>query len=194
MPQKLVLASSSAQRLKLLNKLNIFPIGVICTNIDESKLPKERAFALVHRLSIEKLNAAKLKSQNSFIIAADTIVNRGTLILGKPNNKDEARHFLQLLSGRKHKVITGVSVCNPEGKISTKVTRTTVQFKHLDTLDIENYIKSESWINKAGAYTVDGYAEMFIKQIIGSYSNILGLPLLVTSNMLKGLGYIHKWP
>lgn len=194
MPQNLVLASSSAQRLKLLNKLNIFPIDVICTNIDESKLPKERAFALVHRLSIEKLNAAKLKSQNSFIIAADTIVNRGTLILGKPNNEDEARHFLQLLSGRKHKVITGVSVCNPEGKISTKVTRTTVQFKHLDTLDIENYIKSESWINKAGAYTVDGYAEMFIKQIIGSYSNILGLPLLITSNMLKGLGYIHKWP
>lgn len=194
MTQKLVLASSSAQRLKLLNTVNIFPTEVLHTNINENALHKERAFSLVHRLSLEKLNSAKSKYTNSFIIAADTVVNRGTLILGKPRNSDEAKSFLQLLSGRKHKVITGLSACNPEGKISTKVIRTTVQFKHLSISDINSYIKSESWINKSGGYTIDGYAEMFIKQIIGSYSNILGLPLLVTCNMLKGLGYIHKWP
>lgn len=194
MQQQLVLASSSSQRLALLNKINIIPTKVVSPNIDESIQAKERPFALVNRLSLAKLNCVKNTFNNSFIIAADTIVARGALILGKPKDIKEAEHFLNLLSGRKHKVITGISVCNPNNKIVSKVISTTVAFKKLEVQEIINYLASKEWLNKAGGYTIDGYAEIFIKQIIGSYSNILGLPLLTACNLLKGLGYLHKWP
>lgn len=186
---KLVLASASIARADLLKQIHITPHIIVKTNIDETIQKKEKPFALCKRLSLTKVLMVKNNYQDSFILGADTVVVRGNKIIGKPKDKDEARYFMEILSGHKHKVITGVTLYSPQDKIITKVATTTVAFKNLSKEEINTFLNTNEWENKAGGYGAQGYAEVFIKQIIGSYSNIVGLPLSVVYNMLKGLGY-----
>lgn len=187
--QTLILASSSAERLKLLQSININPDLVISPLVDETALTKEKPFALVKRLSLLKLNTVKATNPNSFIIGADTVVVRGSKILGKPKDFAQAKYFIEQLSGRNHKVITGFSICNPKGQTVTKVIRTTVAFKRITQIEINYFLQLNQWQNRCGAYSINDYAQVFVKQIIGSYSNVVGLPLFHVYNVLTGLGF-----
>ncbi|MGV3278544.1 Maf family protein [Rickettsiales bacterium LUAb2] len=188
--QKLILASSSKARFNLLQQINITPDLVVASDIDETPNKHEKAFALVKRLSNSKALAIKQKyTSDYYILAADTVVCCGSKILGKPKDINEQEKFLNLLSGKKHKVITGLCVITPENITRIKVVSTAVKFKHLSKSEINHYLQSNQWQGKSGGYSIQGLAEIFIEQIIGSYSNIVGLPLSTTYKLLSGLGY-----
>ncbi|MDR0484199.1 MAG: Maf family protein [Alphaproteobacteria bacterium] len=188
--QHLVLASSSPRRLELLNKINIFPDVVYPADIDETPKKKEEPYAYVKRISQEKALSAKEKYEDSYIIAADTSVIRGTQILGKPQDKAQAESFLKLLSGGKHKVLTAFSVSAPNNKkIITKVVKTAITLKRLSLDEMTWYLNSNEWQGKSGGYGIQGKFEVFVKQINGSVSNVVGLPIFNVYNTLTGLGY-----
>ena len=106
------------------------------------------------------------------------------------NCRAEAHKYLSLLSGRRHRVYTGIALITPEGKSISRVVATTVIFKRLSAADLESYLSHDEWQGKAGAYAIQGFAARFIKGINGSYSNVVGLPLFETTNMLQGNGYV----
>lgn len=187
---KLILASASPRRIELLKQIGIIPDLVIPSDIDETALAQEKPRLLAARLATLKAAKIALKNKNNYILAADTIVACGNRILGKAENNDEARKFLQLLSGRRHNVYTGISLICPDGKSSTKVVKTIVKFNNLSGQDIDFYLHHDEWIGKAGGYAIQGLAARFIRAINGSYSNVVGLPLFETVNLLKGHGYL----
>jgi septum formation protein len=182
----MILASASPRRLQLLAQIGIVPVKTAAADIDETPLNGELPRDLVKRLSAAKAGAVRAKEGGKLpILAADTVVAVGRRILGKPADAAEARKFLELMSGRRHRVVTGVTVIKG-GKIVTRVAETTVQFKRLSRAEIDSYIASGEWDGKAGAYAIQGRAEAFIKFIGGSYSNVVGLPLYDTLQMLQG--------
>ncbi|MBE8220917.1 MAG: septum formation inhibitor Maf, partial [Alphaproteobacteria bacterium] len=126
--------------------------------------------------------------QDIFILAADTVVCVGRRILEKTDDEAQARHYLSLLSGRAHRVWTGVCV-SYNGRNVSRLCETRVRFKVLGAGDIDTYIASAQWRGKAGAYAIQGLAARYITNIVGSYSNVVGLPLYETANLLSGLGY-----
>jgi septum formation protein len=193
---KLILASASPRRLDLLKQINITPSLVLPADIDESSRKGEMPARLAARLALEKAQHIYKTLQNSdqassdhYILAADTVVCCGQKSLGKPIDKAEAAKFLKQLSGGRHDVLGGIAVIAPNGQHSSKLIKTSVKFKRLTTQDIENYINSGEWDGKAGGYAIQGLAAAFIKSISGSYTNIVGLSLYETRNMLIGLGY-----
>ncbi len=190
MPQ-LILASTSPRRLTLLKQIGYKPDIIFAPEIDESPLKKELPSALVKRLAYEKANRAHEKYPNDIILAADTVVARGTRIIGKPENETEAENFLNLLSGHRHKVYTGISVIY-QSKVITKVSYTIVKFKRLSREEIELYLASKEWEGKSGAYSIQGLANIFIEQIIGSDTNVVGLNLNITYKILTSLGIILR--
>ncbi len=187
----LILASASPRRLELLERIGIIPTEVIPADIDESEKKKEHPKDVALRLSTEK--AQKIYSDNkdkkSFILAADTVVACGRLTLPKGETKKDALYCLERLNGRSHRIYSGHCVISPNGEIRSKVIETRVKFKHLSPEEISSYIGSGEWEGKAGAYGIQGKAEAFVKSINGSHSNIVGLSLYDTMNMLKGLGF-----
>ncbi|MDG1003427.1 MAG: Maf family protein [Emcibacteraceae bacterium] len=187
--QNLILASASPRRLELLKQVGISPNIVIPSNINETPLKRELPNELAKRLC--RLKAEKVASANkgSFILASDTIVACGNRILGKAENSSEAKKFLKLLSGRRHNVYTSIYLITPSGDTSIKCVKTVVKFKSLERSDIEFYLRNDEWQGKAGGYAIQGLGARFIKAINGSYSNVVGLPLFETVNMLKGRGY-----
>lgn len=185
----LILASASPRRVALLEQIGIKPDKIIPADIDETPLKGELPRKLVERLATNKALAIAEDNHNSYIIAADTIVACGRRILGKPEDEAEARRFLKLLSGRRHRVTSGIALHCPDGSMKSRVIETVVQFKNLSDQDIDAYINSGEWQGKAGGYAIQGLAEAYIKFIRGSHSNVVGLSLYDTVQMLRGAGW-----
>lgn len=204
MHQRLILASASPRRLDLLRQIGVDPAAVIPADIDETPLPREVPLSYVRRIATAKLQVVcnQLAASNSsssvdtaptptFVLAADSIVAVGRRILGKPVDADEAAKFWRLYSGRRHRVYTGVALANPAGKMVVKVAITQVQFKSLSEAEIARFIANNEWQGKAGGYAIQGVAEAFVQSVSGSISNIIGLPLCLTRNLLIGNGWIE---
>lgn len=186
----LILASASPRRLDLLTQMNISPDQVMPAEIDESPKIKESPKALAKRLAMEKAAHVYHDHKGSFVLAADTVVACGQQTLDKAVNTDQALAFIQKLSGRRHHVYGGISLITPEGKVLTRLCDTLVQFKTLTPLEIDAYIQSNEWNGKAGGYAIQGFAGSFVKYMAGSYSNVVGLSLYDTMNILKSGGYV----
>ncbi|WGF90621.1 Maf family protein [Marinivivus vitaminiproducens] len=192
MSSSLVLASSSPRRLALLRQVGIEPDAIAPPDIDEEPLPRELPRALAARLSRIKADAVFAARPDAgpdgFILAADTVVACGRRVLPKAETEEQARACLDLLSGRRHVVLTGVTVRSGE-RCRTRVVETGVRFKRLSDQDAERYLASGEWRGKAGGYAIQGRAEALITAIQGSYSNVVGLPLRETIGLLEGLGW-----
>lgn len=186
-PERLVLASASPRRLELLRQIGIEPDEVTASDIDETPQPKELPRKLAARLAAEK--AAAIAVGQGFVLAADTVVAVGRRVLPKAETEAEAERCLALLSGRRHRVYGGVCLLRADGKVSARVVETAVIFKRLEPQDIAAYLRSDEWRGKAGGYAIQGLAGMFVRALSGSYSNVVGLPLYETAQMLRGLGY-----
>ncbi len=192
--QKLVLASASPRRIELLDQAGIEPDRILPADIDETPLKAEHPRSLAKRLSREKAQSvrAKLATEGEagcFVLAADTVVSVGRRILPKAELVDEASNCLRLLSGRSHRVYTGVCLITPSGKARERLVETRVRFKRLTRDEIEAYLASGQWRGKAGAYGIQGLAASFVVKLVGSYSNVVGLPLYETVNLLTGDGF-----
>lgn len=195
---KLVLASGSPRRLTLLAQVGIEPDALRPASIDETPAKGEMPRALAHRLAGAKAEAARDQIANdkdiadAHILAADTVVAVGRRVLLKPRYMEEAIASLQLLSGRTHRVLTGICLITPDDKIRTKIVDTRVRFKHLSKTELESYIASREWHDKAGGYAIQGFAGCFVQKIVGSYTNVVGLPLTEVTGLLLGEGFpIH---
>ena len=195
---KLILASGSPRRLALLQQAGIEPDRLTPVEADETPLKAEAARPLAKRLSrttaemaIANLERAN-ELENSFILAADTVVAVGRRILPKAELLDEAASCLRMLSGRAHRVYTGVTVVTPKGVMRHRLVETRVRFKKLSNDEFESYLASGEWRGKAGGYAIQGIAGAFVVKLIGSYSNVVGLPLYETTSLLQGEGFpIH---
>jgi septum formation protein len=180
----LVLASASSRRLGLLNKINIVPEIIQAANIDETPKKKEKPIEYCKRLAREKGDFVFQNYPDMAVLSADTIVFCSNKIFGKASSDEEARSFLNFFSGRKHSVLTAIYLRNKNlSKIKYSISKVT--FIRLEKKDIDIYLATREWENKAGAYAIQGYAERFVKTINGSYSNIVGLPLQQAFNLLK---------
>ena len=184
-----VLASASPRRIELLKNIKIFPKITYPSEINEDIISKESPKKYCIRIAKNKALKALEKYPGEFILSADTIVFCSNKIFLKPKNKEEAKKFLAFFSGRKHNVLTCVCLAK-KNLIKVKKVFTKVTFKRLNTQDIEEYLLTNEWKDKAGAYAIQGYAEKFIKRINGSYSNVVGLPLFETYNLLNSQGLI----
>lgn len=186
---KLVLASASPARLELLRGIGLEPEIVASADIDETpgknEIPREYAL----RIAIEKARKIKEKYPGYFIIAADTIAAAGRRIIGKAADEKGARKILELLSGRRHRVYSGLCIINPEGEKLTRIVQTVVKFKKLDKKELDQYIASKQWQGKSGCYGIQSRAGGFIEWINGSFSNVVGLPLAETKKLLMGAGF-----
>lgn len=192
---RLILASASPRRLELLAQVGIRPDATLPTDIDETPLPRELARACALRLAAAKAEA--IPDDDAVVLAADTIVAVGRRILGKPTDAKEAEAFLRLLSGRRHRVVTGVAVRTPDktgGKTRLRAVETAVRFKQLDRGEIAAYLASGEWQGKAGGYAIQGRAGALVPWIGGSYSNVVGLPLTETVNLLAAAGVRAEVP
>ena len=186
-PPRLVLASASPRRRALLAQIGLTDIEIIPTDIDETPRKAEKPRALAVRLARAK--AAAVDMPEATVIAADTVVACGRRILGKAENEAEARAFLSLLSGRRHRVITAVVLRLPDGRARERVAESVVAFARLTEPQIAAYLASEEWRGKAGGYAIQGLAASFIRFLSGSYSNVVGLPLFETAQLLRGAGW-----
>ncbi|HEY8254755.1 MAG TPA: nucleoside triphosphate pyrophosphatase [Rhizomicrobium sp.] len=191
MSAPLVLASESPRRLALLAQAGITPDAILPAAIDESVLKGEAPRIHALRLAVEK--ARRVESEWSgrpaFILAADTVVAVGRRILPKARDEAEVRVCLKLLSGRRHQVITAVALISPQGKLRTRVAMTRVSMLRLTEDEVGTYVESREGVGKAGGYAIQGRAEAMVKEISGSYSNVVGLPLALTVALLKGAGH-----
>lgn len=184
-----MLASASPRRLELLARIGIVPDRVAPTDIDETPLKAELPRQLAARLARGKAEAAA--APDALVLAADTVVGVGRRILGKPADEAEARRFLGLLSGRRHHVYTGVALRTPDGAIRTRLVDTVVAFQRLTDQQVAHYLAGEEWRGKAGGYAIQGQAEIFVRFLSGSYSNVVGLPLFETAQLLRGVGWLR---
>jgi septum formation protein len=186
---RLILASASPRRLDLLARIDVVPDAVDPADIDES-VPKgelPRAHAL--RLAEEKATAAAARHPDALVLAADTVVAVGRRILPKVEDETTLRACMKLLSGRRHRVLTGVALAIPGSGIRSRVVETMIAIKRLSTEEIEYYAGHGEWRGKAGGYAVQGYGEVYVRHLAGSYSNVVGLPLAETRHLLKSAGY-----
>ncbi|MDE2228683.1 MAG: septum formation protein Maf [Alphaproteobacteria bacterium] len=186
---RLVLASASPRRTALLAQIGLAPDAVHAAVIDEAPRPGEAPHAYALRLAVEKARAVAARESGAFVLAADTVVACGRRIVLKPATSDEARRCLALLSGRRHRVHGGIAVVTPAGKLASRRVETAVLFKRLTRDEIDDYVASGEWRDKAGGYAVQGLAARFVRGIVGSYSNVVGLPLYETVALLVGQGY-----
>lgn len=181
-----ILGSASPRRRDLLAQIGVTPDRVVSPDVDETPLPREAPRALALRLAEAKASAVSAEP-GAFVLAADTVVALGTRVLGKPADAGEAAAFLRKLSGRRHRVFTGVSLRGPARGWS-RVVETVVRMKQLSDGEIADYISSGEWRGKAGGYAIQGRAAAFIPWIGGSHSNVVGLPLVEVANMLRAAG------
>ncbi|HJO69111.1 MAG TPA: nucleoside triphosphate pyrophosphatase [Rhodospirillales bacterium] len=190
----LVLASRSPRRLALLAQIGITPARVVPADVDEG--PRRRETPAQHTVRLAEVKARRAVAlmngadgvSETLVLGADTVVACGRRILPKADDEAEARTCLSLLSGRRHRVLGGVCVITPDGRAHRRLATTRVAFKRLEALEIENYLASEEWRGKAGAYAIQGRAAAFVARVNGSYSNVVGLPLFETAALLRGLG------
>lgn len=186
---KLVLASSSPRRVELLKVAGFEPHIIDPADIDETPLKAETPKALALRLATQKAQHVAKRHAGCFVLGGDSVVGVGRRILPKAENDADVALCLKQLSGKRHKVFTGVALVLPNGTVKTRVCESVVKFKRLSTVEIQGYIASKDGLGKAGGYGIQGPASAFIPFISGSHSNIMGLPLYETVHLLKGNGY-----
>jgi septum formation protein len=188
-PVPLVLASASPRRLELLARIGITPDRVAPTDVDETPRKAELPRLLAARLAEAKARA--VDAPGALVLAADTVVGLGRRILGKPADAEEARRFLTLLSGRRHQVHTGVVLRLPDGALRRRLVTSVVAFQRLTDQQVAAYLDTGEWQGKAGGYAIQGRAEMFVRFLSGSHSNVVGLPLFETAQLLRGCGWLR---
>jgi septum formation protein len=186
---RLVLASASPRRLDLLARIGVVPDAVIPAEIDETPHKAELPHAFASRMAAEKAAAINPAEPGSLILAADTVVAVGRRILGKPEAKAEARAMLSLLSGRRHRVLSAITLVDPGGQARHRLSTSIVAFKRLSDDELDAYLASGEWEGKAGAYAIQGRAEALIRWMSGSHSGVVGLPLHETRTLLRSAGY-----
>ena len=187
----LVLASASARRLALLAQIGIAPDEVVPAEVDETPRPRERPADYARRIAEAKAEAVASRFPGAFVLAADTVVAAGRRILPKPADEAEAGRCLALLLGRRHRVFGAVALRAPDGRRGRRLVVTAVRFKRLHAAEIAAYLASGEWRGKAGGYAIQGRAAAFVPAINGSYSNVVGLPVAETADLLAGFGY--RW-
>jgi septum formation protein len=195
---KLVLASGSPRRLALMAQIGLEPDVLMPAEVDETPDRGELPRTLAVRLAREKAERVIERVRDNhdlrdaFIIGADTVVAVGRRILPKPDLLEEAAACLRLLSGRTHRVYSGVCMITPKNSIKTRLVESRVRFKRLSSSDLESYLASGEWRGKAGGYAIQGLAGSFVVKLVGSYPNVVGMPLFETATMLAGEGFpIH---
>lgn len=188
-PQRLVLASASPRRLDLLRQVGVTPDLVAAAEIDESPLADETPRQLALRLALAKVSVVAPAHPHAYVLGADTVVAVGRRVLPKVETEAEGRACLALLSGRAHKVLTGVAVRSPDGRCASRLVESRIHFRRLTSADIERYLATGEGMGKAGGYAVQGGAGAFVISLQGSYTGVVGLPLYETANLLGGLGY-----
>jgi septum formation protein len=189
MPPRLVLASESPRRRDLLDSIGLSPDLIVPSDIDETPLKDELPRRLAARLSAAKAEAVAATHPDDYVLAADTVVSVGRRILPKAADADEVARCLKLLSGRAHRVVTGVSVRGPGGRRGDRVVETRLKMRRLTEADIRAYADSGEGVGKAGGYGIQGRAGAFILSLSGSWPAVVGLPLHETETLLKGLGW-----
>jgi septum formation protein len=186
---RLILASASPRRLNLLARIGIVPDAVVPAEIDESvpkgELPRQHAL----RLATEKADAVAVLHPGALVLAADTVVAVGRRVLPKVEDEATLRACMKLLSGRRHRVLTGVALAAPGQPLRTRLVETMIVMKRLSQEEIDFYAGHGEWKGKAGGYALQGYGEVYVRHIAGSYSNVVGLPLAETRLLLKSAGY-----
>ena len=200
-PVKLVLASASPRRLGLLERVGLAPDLLNPADVDETPRKREAPRALSIRLAAEKAGLAlamplvKGLGGNAFVLAADTVVGLGRRILPKAETAGQAEDCLWLLSGRSHWVYSSICLIAPNGGASSRCSETKVRFKRLSREDVASYVKCGEWRGKAGGYAIQGRAEAFVRNLQGSYSGVVGLPLYETVHLLEAAGFPvhHNW-
>lgn len=185
----LILASASPRRLALLAQIAVVPDAVMAADADEAVLAGELVRDYVSRVAKTKAAVVAAKAPGALILSADTAVACGRRILPKAETADEARACLALLSGRAHRVFSAVTLAGPADERRERIVETRVKVARLEASEIDAYIASDEWRGKAGGYAVQGAFARHVVAIIGSYTNIVGLPLYETANLLKGAGW-----
>lgn len=186
---RLILASASPRRLALLRQVALEPDLVDPAALDETPFKDELPAQHALRLAAAKARAVAARHPGAFVLGADTVVACGRRILPKAEDGATARRCLALLSGRRHRVHGGIALVTPAGRLATRHVQTIVAFKRLTEAEIGAYLAAGEWQGKAGGYAIQGLAALFVRQIGGSYSNVVGLPLFETASLLAGQGF-----
>jgi len=184
---RLILASASPRRLELLSRIGVTPDLVVPAEIDETPKKGELPARYACRMAAEK--AAAVAEPGALTLAADTVIAAGRRILPKAATEAEARAALSLLSGRRHRVLSAVTLIDADGRARHRLSTSTVAFKRLSEEELRAYLDSAEWQGKAGSYAIQGRAQALIRSISGSYSGIVGLPLFETRALLRAAGY-----
>ena len=186
---RLILASASPRRLDLLARIGVVPDAIHPADIDESVPRGELPRVHAERLAIEKAAAVAAQFPDDLVLAADTVVAVGRRILPKVEDEATLRACMALLSGRRHRVLTGIALAVPGGARRSRVVETMIAIKRLAPEEVDYYAAHGEWRGKAGGYALQGYGEVYVRHIAGSYSNVVGLPLAETRLMLKSAGF-----
>jgi len=184
-----VLASVSPRRLELLRQVGLVPDRIDPADIDEAPRLGELPPAHALRLAEEKVRTVMPRHPGAYILAADTVVACGRRILPKTEDEASARRCLELLSGRRHRVHGGIALASPDGRLVSRRVDSQVAFKRLSETEMTAYLRSGEWLGKAGGYAIQGRAAALIRWVSGSYSNVVGLPIFETVQLLAGRGY-----
>jgi septum formation protein len=193
----LALASASPRRLALLQQIGLAPDALLPTDLDETPGRNESPRKLAARLALEKAQAGahvareRPELEPCYVVGADTVVCLGRRVLPKCATLEQAEDCLRLLSGRAHRVYTGVTVVDPQGRDRSRLVEARLRFKRLSSREIDAYLASREWEGKAGGYAIQGIAGAFVVKLVGSYSAVVGLPLYETRSLLDGLGFTH---
>ncbi len=190
-PVMFVLASASPRRLELLKRIGVTPDLVDPADCDETPHKGERPLAYAKRIAAEKAEVVAARRAGAAILSADTVVAVGARILGKAETDADARVFLTLLSGRRHRVHSAVTLIDVTGKARHRVSTSTLALKRLSAAEIDAYVEGGEWHGKAGGYAVQGYAEAFVRSLSGSHSGVMGLPLFETRALLQAAGILN---
>ena len=185
---RLILASASPRRVKLLEQIGVTPSIVMPAMIDETPKKAERPSEFAKRMALAKANKISISNENDYILAADTVVAMGRTILPKAQTEDDVREFITQLGGRNHRVFGGICLIKPDGMVINRMIESKVFMRRLSKDELLTYVAAGDWKGKAGGYAIQGKAAQFIKKISGSYSNIVGLDIYTTANLLRGCG------
>lgn len=187
---RLVLASASPRRLDLLKQIGLSPDLIDAADLGESAMPDETPRQLALRLARGKAGCVASRHADAFVLAADTVVAVGRRVLPKAETAEEVASCMRLLSGRSHRVLTGVAAVAPDGRISSRLVESRVQFKRLSDEEFRGYVACGEGLGKAGGYAIQGRAGALVISLQGSYSGVVGLPLYECVTLLRGLGLV----
>jgi len=194
MSAPLILASASPRRRDLLAQIGVIPAQIVAPDVDETPRRAELPGPHAQRLAIAKAQAVATSNPGAYVLAADTVVGVGRRILPKAEDEATARACLALLSGRRHRVWGGIALIDPSGRLRRRLARTSVTFKRLSDLETAAYLASGEWAGKAGGYAIQGSAALFVRDMQGGHSNVVGLSLYDVGALLVGAGYAQVLP